>query len=474
MTNSFNTQTNYINLLNEFDKLNSTKTTNDICTPLPLVEEMLNITFKLNPELLNNNISILDPCCGYGNFEAILYKYITNTSQYTLIDTNKERLELMNNLFKTHLNITFNIINTDFLTHQFTNKFDLIVCNSPYALIKDGKRTAKNHNLFSKFIIKSFELLKPNGVMTFIVPNSWLSLSDSNNIPLLLTSHHLQYLELNAKKHFPKVGSTFTWFVCKNIRNIDTLPLQLSCSNDVKVDIKVKCLTNANDLDDSNKINDNNINTNESNESNNTINNNINANDLNDSNIITINQSKVQFIPLIYNNIIKSILDKTILSNFDTFNIQTDSYLHKYTKSKHINNTQTDKFKYPLIHTLKQTVYSDIPHKNQNKYKIFISTTSYYETLISNYGNTQSIAYLLCSSKAEAIKYSNVLNCKLYKFINNICRWGNFNNIRILQLLPIYELNDGFINMNETDKNNIIYTHFKLTDDEISYIENNL
>ena len=195
---------------------------------------------------------------------------------------------------------------------------------------------------------------------------------------------------------------------------------------------------------------------------------------MNDSNIITINQSKVQFIPLIYNNIIKSILDKTILSNFDTFNIQTDSYLHKYTKSKHINNTQTDKFKYPLIHTLKQTVYSDIPHKNQNKYKIFISTTSYYETLISNYGNTQSIAYLLCSSKAEAIKYSNVLNCKLYKFINNICRWGNFNNIRILQLLPIYELNDGFINMNETDKNNIIYTHFKLTDDEISYIENNL
>ena len=25
----------------------------------------------------------------------------------------------------------------------------------------------------------------------------------------------------------------------------------------------------------------------------------------------------------------------------------------------------------------------------------------------------------------------------LYIFINNICRWGNFNNIRILQQFPV-------------------------------------
>jgi len=52
-------------------------------------------------------------------------------------------------------------------------------------------------------------------------------------------------------------------------------------------------------------------------------------------------------------------------------------------------------------------------------------------------------------------------------FVNNICRWGNFNNIRILQSFPI-PLIDYSGNQNE------IYDYFKITKEEINYINDNL
>ena len=75
---------------------------------------------------------------------------------------------------------------------------------------------------------------------------------------------------------------------------------------------------------------------------------------------------------------------------------------------------------------------------------------------------TQSIVFIICSSLEEANKIKLILEHPLYVFINNLCRWGNFNNIRILQNFPIPDVDD----INE------IYNHFNITDDEIQFIIN--
>ena len=75
---------------------------------------------------------------------------------------------------------------------------------------------------------------------------------------------------------------------------------------------------------------------------------------------------------------------------------------------------------------------------------------------------TQSIAFIICDNHEQAEKYLKILNNPLYQFINNICRWGNFNNIRILQQFPIPD--------NEDD----IYKSFEITKEEIDYIESHL
>jgi len=145
-----------------------------------------------------------------------------------------------------------------------------------------------------------------------------------------------------------------------------------------------------------------------------------------------------KYIPLVYNDIIQSILHKT-LDNclLAKFKVETSSDLHKYTKKHLISTEQDDEHPYRLIHTPKQTVYASRPHKYQEGYKVFISTTTYYKVFVDKCGMTQSIVFIRCNNEEEANKISVILKHPLYVFINNICRWGNFNNIRILQSFPI-------------------------------------
>ena len=131
-------------------------------------------------------------------------------------------------------------------------------------------------------------------------------------------------------------------------------------------------------------------------------------------------------------------------------------------KKKLISQTQDEKFKYKLIHTPKQIVWSSRPHKYQDGFKVFISTTSYYGTFVDNCGMTQSIAFIMCNDETEAKNINHVLGHPMYKFINNICRYGNFNNIRILQRFPYC---DNYKN---------VYKKFNITEDEIKFIESNL
>jgi hypothetical protein len=79
---------------------------------------------------------------------------------------------------------------------------------------------------------------------------------------------------------------------------------------------------------------------------------------------------------------------------------------------------------------------------------------------------TQSIVFIKCDSETQAKKYCNILQHPLYVFLNNICRWGNFNNIRILQSFPIPEIDYS----GDPEQ---IYKYFNILTEEIEFIKNN-
>jgi methylase of polypeptide subunit release factors len=421
---TFNEIKNYYDLILNIDK-STYKSSNDETTPIDCICEMIN---KIPNELWRReDLSILDPCCGNGNFHIPIFNELLNFHEKKIIlekilefnDINDNRLENVKKIFcgdKYNLQIS----NNDFITFDNNKKYDLIVANPPYAkMLDNGKRASKNHNLIKDFIEKALSQLKPHGYLLFITPDNWMSYADRNLLIEIITSLQIIHLDIhNAKKYFKKIGSSFTWYIIENspfYKNIDISGIWKKKEY-----------------------------------------------------ISSVISKQRKYIPLLYNNIVQNILSKTIDNiALKKFEIKTSSYLHKYTKAEFINNQKTDIYKYKLIHTPSQIVYSSIPHKFQEGYKIFISTTDKYNVFIDNCGMTQSIVFILCSNEEEAKKYLEILQHPLYLFINNICRWGNFNNIRILQSFPIPTIE-------YSGNHQEIYDNFNITKEEIEFINYSL
>jgi methylase of polypeptide subunit release factors len=420
----FNEIKKYYNEILNIDK-STYKSSNDEPTPIDCICEMIS---KIPLDLWKKeDLSILDPCCGNGNFyigilnELLKYhnkkRILENILEFN--DINKSRLDNVRNIFcsdKYKLQIT----NNDYLTYNNEKKYDLIVANPPYAkLLENGKRSSKNHNLIKDFIDKSLSLLKSEGYLLFITPDNWMSCSDRNILIEKITELQIIHLDIHtAKKYFKKIGSSFTWYIIQNKKYYKNINISGIWKKEQYI-----------------------------------------------SSVIS---RKCKYIPLLYNQIVQNILLKTIENiNLKKFDVKTSSDLHKYTKAKIIRDKEDDIYKFKLIHTPSQTVYSSRAHKYQDGYKVFIATTDKYKVFIDKCGMTQSIVFILCIDENEAQKYLKILMHPLYIFINNICRWGNFNNIRILQKFPIPEIE-------YTGNHQEIYNYFNINDEEINYINHNL
>lgn len=246
--------------------------------------------------------------------------------------------------------------------------------------------------------------------MIYIIPDNWMSLADRNLVIQEITQHQFIHLNIHgAKKWFPRIGSSFTWLVLQK--------------TPAKKEYSVECVRGKNTY--SSKL----------------------------------SSTQRDFLPLLWTKEVQSILSKTIEAKNEKFNVETTSDLHKYTKRALIRDAPDGTHKHRLIHTPTKTVWASRPHKFQDGYKVFISTTNKYSTFVDDCGMTQSIAFIRCEDEAQAMEYKKVLDHDLYAFVNNICRWGNFNNIRILQRFPT------------PDNPRDVYASFGITASERDFIE---
>jgi SAM-dependent methyltransferase len=422
-TASFEDLKKYYDEVLNTDK-SSYKSSNDEPTPINCIVEMIS---KIPRELWSKpDISILDPCCGNGNFfipvihELLKHHHTKSTILENILefnDINETRLDNVRRVFGANDKYKLQVSNQDFMTFEPNKTYDLILTNPPYAkMLENGQRASKNHNLIKEFIEKSLSLLKPGGYLLFLTPDNWMSYADRNKLIEIITQLQIIHLDIHsAKKYFKKIGSSFTWYIIQNTKAYQ--PMTVS-------GIWKKNAYSG-----------------------------------------TVLSQPRKYIPLLYNQIVQDILAKTVDNDtLPKFQVKTSSDLHRYTKAEFIRDEQTDIYQYKLIHTPKQTVWASRPHKYQDGYKVFISTTDKYGVFIDQCGMTQSIVFILCRDLEQATNYMQILQHPLYVFINNICRWGNFNNIRILQSFPIPDI----------ARPDEIYAYFHINPTEIEFIENNL
>jgi len=199
----------------------------EVFTPMKLVNEMID---KLDQQytvehkcsiFTNPNFKWLDPASGMGNFPVAVYlklmeglkpelpcdedrkKHILENMLY-MSELNKKNVFVCQQIFNMKGQFKLNLcegdtLEMDTMKEWNIEKFDVVLGNPPYN--KGGIRShtgkqlgEKNETIWTKFIEKSFEWLKPDGFLVFINPLSWLK--KSHSLHNVMLEKHIMWLKL--------------------------------------------------------------------------------------------------------------------------------------------------------------------------------------------------------------------------------------------------------------------------------------
>ena len=211
-----------IEFINMFLKPNNIqkKKNGEVFTPLELIREKCS---KVPEEFWRDkNVKVLDPCCGIGNYQVVLIEFFMKGLVEEIPDE-KERLDWIKTkiLYCTDicaLNVALckkiteveNIYCMDFLSCSFLDemKFDMVIGNPPYNKggIKSFTRKQlgdKNQTIWPLFVKKSFDILKNNCHLLFIIPLSWMN--KTHSVHKLILEKKIKWIKLwdnaNSKKN---------------------------------------------------------------------------------------------------------------------------------------------------------------------------------------------------------------------------------------------------------------------------------
>jgi len=344
--------------------------------------EMWNTIVNSIPDtvFLNKDVKVLCPACGHSTeADAIVQRMhkLGKTSQEI-----KDSLYLVDKysvFTKAALRKGYtNVFKTDFLDWSSDMKFDIIIGNPPYQgtnTVDSDRIQPKNHNLWTKFIHKSFnELVKDDGYVAFVTPDSWMS--PTNDVFQLFQKNQLHSVDLNCGQYFD-VGSSFTsWIAQKTPVTKETV------FNSAKVNLK-----------------------------------------------------DFPYLPRDLTNSLE-IHKKVINYNSPRIPVVSDTTCHssKSCVSKEINN----EFIYPLLHTNAQTRYGNIKSKFYDNNKVMWTLSGYYKPQIDlrTTGFTEVNQAIIVDTEQEANCVYSYMNSKLYHFIVTTAKWSGFLNGKVFKMLP--------------------------------------
>ena len=227
----------------------------EVFTPMCLVFEMLDnldkhyIKEHRRSIFTEPSFKWFDPASGMGNFPVAVYlklmeglqtqipndedrkKHIIENMLY-MSELNKKNVFISHQIFNMNNQYKLNLYEGDTLELNVVsewevalNSFDVILGNPPYN--KGGIRSHtgkqlgdKNETIWTKFIEKSFEWLKPDGFLAFINPLSWLKKSHSLHNEML--EKHIVWLKLwdnSQSKGIINADIPISLYVLQNKKN---------------------------------------------------------------------------------------------------------------------------------------------------------------------------------------------------------------------------------------------------------------
>lgn len=208
----------YSNLSYKLTKLIKKKEKQDngiYFTPPNTIMKALYLLYDYN-KTFNN---ILEPSCGSCEFIEKLINFYPNAI-VSGIEYNQIIYDNIKNNYDNNSNIK--IINDDFLKNNLNEKFDLIIGNPPYYVLK--KADVDTHyydyfdgrpNIFLLFIIKSLKLLTDDGILCFILPKSFLNCLYYNKTRKYIYDNYLILNIIECDDDYIETGQQTIIFIIK-------------------------------------------------------------------------------------------------------------------------------------------------------------------------------------------------------------------------------------------------------------------
>lgn len=178
------------------------------------------VDYMVNQLSLKDEDKIFEPCGGDGVFvEAILAE--NEFAEIDICELNPTSVDILNSKFSNYKNITIRQCDTLLdnelsFNSNFGGYYDKIIANPPYGAWQDLEKRAvlkkMYPDLYAKesyalFLFRCIELLKEDGILSFIIPDTFLNLHTHKALRKhILTKTKILELALFPSSFFPGVN----------------------------------------------------------------------------------------------------------------------------------------------------------------------------------------------------------------------------------------------------------------------------
>ena len=220
----------------------------EVFTPIRLIEEMID---KLPNSVWNNpNLKWLDPANGIGNFPMVIFMRLNDglkdvdgyrdenirknhiiKNMLYMIELNEKNVDISRTIFGIDANIYCGSFLEDGWKSAFgIDKFDVIVGNPPFNASQENEgKKGGGSSLWSEFVKNSINLLVNNGYLLFIHPSGWRKPNTERGkftkmFDLMTKQNQMLYLEIHGIKDGQKMfncGTRYDWYLLKKKSNTE-------------------------------------------------------------------------------------------------------------------------------------------------------------------------------------------------------------------------------------------------------------
>lgn len=242
----------YSSLSKKLTKLLSRKEKKDdgiFFTPPDCIENNLQI---LKPYFKKNKIKkILEPSCGSCEYVLAINREYPNIEIDAIEYNSKIYQEI-----KEYQNPRIKIRNLNFLEYDTTDRYDLIIGNPPYYVMKK-KDVDKNYysyfegrpNIFVLFIVKSFELLSSDGIISFVLPKNFMNCLYYNKVREEIINHYqiLDIIDCSSDKYIETQQDTVI-FIFQKHKQLNNSKFVININNKYSIIAPPSTITNLDKL----------------------------------------------------------------------------------------------------------------------------------------------------------------------------------------------------------------------------------